>query len=332
MALRHPPGHSDPIPVEDGVWDIEELEDKVTRPNQWGAVGSKTFKALTTTRKHLPAGSYSVTLDNNDGQPVYLHKDIKNDDLIRFSGSLADQILSEIDGFWAKADIFKRMGFLHRRGYLLYGPQGTGKSSIVQRIVMDVIARGGIVFNCDNPKFFTKGLSTFRQVEPERPIVCVFEDIDAIIKRWGEDELLSILDGSNQVDKVLNLATTNYPEALDKRIISRPRRFDRVHKIEAPDDNIRVEYLRLKLPKSEKVAEWVKETKGLSFAGMTEAIISVTCLGNKLKPTIKILRDIEKGHPSSDDFGTKVGLGYGTQEDEDEDGETFPRRTRPNFS
>lgn len=302
---------------DNGIWDLEELEDKVTKPNQWGAVGSKTFKALTTTRKHLPAGAYSVTFDNNDQQPVYLQKEIKSDDLIRFAGSLADQILSEINDFWGRADVFKKMGFLHRRGYLLYGPQGTGKSSIVQRIIDDVIVRGGVVFVCDNPKFFAKGLTTFRKVEPDRPLVCVFEDIDAIIKRHGEDEILSILDGGNQVDKVLNLATTNYPELLDKRIISRPRRFDRVHKINVPDVDIRTAYLRLKLPKGEKLGDWVRETAGLSFAGMTEALISVTCLGNKLHPTIKILRDIEKGHPSSDDFGTKVGLGFEDGEDDD---------------
>lgn len=307
-------------PIEVGVWNIEDLEDKVTRPNQWGAVGSKTFKALTTTRRHLPAGAYAITIDQNDNQPIYVNKDIKSDDLIRFSGSLADQILLEINEFWGRSAFFKKMGFLHRRGYLLYGPQGTGKSSIVQRIVNDVIGRGGIVFSCDNPKFFTKGLAIFRQVEPERPLVCVFEDIDAIIKRWGEDELLAILDGNNQVDKVLNLATTNYPELLDKRIISRPRRFDRVYRIDVPDDAIRKEYLKLKLPKSEKLNDWVKATAGLSFAGMTEAIISVTCLGNKLRPTIKILRDIEKGHPSSDDFGARVGLGFGESEEEELEG------------
>lgn len=317
--MRHPAMEENKSPEAIGIWDLEDLEDKVSKPNQWGSVGSKTFKALTTTRKHLPAGAYSITVDNNDGQSIFINKDTKNDSLIHFAGSLADKILEEIDGFWGKNDAFKKMGFLHRRGYLLYGDAGCGKTSIVQRIVLDVIHRGGVVFFCENPKFFTKGLATYRQVESDRPLVCVFEDIDAIIKHYGEDELLSILDGANQVDRVLNLATTNFPELLDKRIISRPRRFDRVYKILPPDENIRREYLKLKLPKSEKLAVWLKATKGISFAGMTEAIISVICLGNKLQPTIKILRDIENGHPSSDDFGTKVGVGFGEGKDPDED-------------
>jgi SpoVK/Ycf46/Vps4 family AAA+-type ATPase len=141
-------------------------------------------------------------------------------------------------------------------------------------------------------------------------MVCIFEDIDAIIKRYGEDLLLSVLDGSNMVDRVLNIGTTNYPEHLDKRIVSRPRRFDRVIKISAPNKKIRKEFLAKKLPKGEDVEKWVRMTEGLSFAGMTEAIISVTCLGNKFEDTIKILTDLENGHPSSGDFGTKVPLGF----------------------
>lgn len=297
--------------IDEGIWSIEEIEDKAIKPNQWGSLGSNSFKALTTTRKHLPQGAYLVTIDNNDGNALFVKRDVKSDMLVNFDGSLSDSIIKEIDEFWKRGSLFSKAGFLHRRGYMLYGPQGTGKSSIVQKIMDDVVRRGGLVFICDNPKFFTKGLATFRQVEPDRPIVCVFEDIDAIIKRYGEDELLSILDGANQVDKVLNLATTNYPELLDKRIVSRPRRFDRVHRIDAPDKKIRKKYLSTKLPKGENVNKWLDLTEGLSFAGMTEAIISVTCLGNDLEETIKTLKEMEKGHPSSNEFGTKQAVGFG---------------------
>jgi len=45
------------------------------------------------------------------------------------------------------------------------------------------------------------------------------------------------------VDKALNIASTNYPEKLDRRIISRPRRFDRILRIDAPDARVREAYL-----------------------------------------------------------------------------------------
>ena len=62
-------------------------------------------------------------------------------------------------------------------------------------------------------------LKVFREIEPNRSIIYIFEDIDSIIEHHGEDEILSVLDGEMQVNKVLNIATTNYPERLDRRIV-----------------------------------------------------------------------------------------------------------------
>lgn len=315
---------------DDGVWDVKNTEKGNDTFTQYASFGTRTYKALPKTTSQLQPGVYSVNRDNNDGEPLFIRRDLKTDDIMLFKESLADEIFTEIDQFWTQRDKFVKGGFLHRRGYMLYGPQGTGKSSIVSQIIKDIVDRGGLVFTCDNPAFFAKGLTVFRQVEPNRPLVCIFEDIDAIIKRWGDSELLQVLDGDNQVDRVLNIATTNYPEMLDKRIISRPRRFDRIIKILAPSDAVRREYLKRKLPKGEKLEVWFKKTSGLSFAGLTEALISVTCLGNDLDATIEILKDIENGHASSEDFGTKNKLGFGT-DDDDEDDDEFDVPVRPRF-
>lgn len=306
--------------VDDGIYNMYNLkleqEEEVIRPNQWGTVGARIFKAFSVTHEKLPPGCYGVTIDRQDDKPIFVGRYIKNDKIMRFKGELADKFLNEIDEFWNKEEAFKKHGFLHRRGYMLYGAQGVGKSSIVWQVMKDVVDRGGVVLICDNPKFFIDGLKNFRQVEPKRPIVCVFEDIDAIIKKYGDTEILSILDGDNQIDRVINIATTNYPELLDRRIVNRPRRFDRIYKITPPSDKVRIAFLKEKLPKTEKVAEWVKKTKGLSFAALAETLISVLCLDNKLDDTVKTLRDIESGNPTSSDkeFGGKVGFASGGDE------------------
>ena len=302
------------IVLEEGIWDKDQLkknedEDKALRPTQWGAIQTDTYKALSVTRQRLSPGAYTITRDMNDGQPIFVKKDIVADKGLVSEG-LSAKIITEIKDFWKKGDLFKKHGFLHSRGYLLYGSAGVGKTSIVHQIMQDIIADGGIVFICGNPTFFMSGLKVFRQTEPERKAVCVFEDIDAIIKKYGDDDLLSILDGANQVNSVLNIATTNYPETLDKRIINRPRRFDRVYKIEAPGEAIRRAYLKSKLPKGQSLERWIKKTNGVSFAGLAEALISVLCLGNELDDTIKVLTDLEGGHPSSQDFG-QIGFGGG---------------------
>lgn len=305
---------------EEGVWDINDLEEKVVRPNQWGRIGAKTFAAFSVTHTSLPPGCYTINWDNNQDRPLYLEKTLKTDTILSFKGGLTQRFLGEIDDFWKREEAFRDNGFLHRRGYLLYGTQGTGKSSIVWQVAKDVVDRGGIVFVCDNPKFFAKGLSVFRDVETKRPIVCVFEDIDAIISKYGESEILSLLDGDSQIDRVINIATTNYPEKLDKRIVSRPRRFDRVYKIEVPSDAVRTAFLKAKLPNKADQKEWIKKTKGLSFAALTEALISVLCLGNSLSDTVKILKDIEGKTPQLADFGNgTVGFGKEQPESDDDD-------------
>ena len=52
----------------------------------------------------------------------------------------------------------------------------------------------------------------------------------------------------SEVSGGVNLATTNYPEKLDRRIISRPRRFDRILRIDAPDARRREAYIAQKVP------------------------------------------------------------------------------------
>jgi SpoVK/Ycf46/Vps4 family AAA+-type ATPase len=309
----------------EGVWGLSEFfykykkEEDAPSFQQWGLVGPNVYQSFPSSKNTLPPGVYMVDMDRNTERIFFMRKDVKADESYRFSESVADDMLLEIDKFWKNHELFKKTGFLHRRGYLLYGPQGTGKSIILQQVMLDVVKRGGIVLLCGAPKIFDQALVTLRKTEPKRNIVCVFEDIDAIIDKFGEAELLAILDGANMVDRVLNLASTNYPEKLDRRIISRPRRFDQVIKVSPPNDKIREEYLIKKLPKKGiNIKKWVEGTRGLSFAGVTEAIISVVCLGNGFEETIKKLKELETNSPSSGEF-KEGGVGFGAKDKKDKE-------------
>ena len=128
---------------------------------------------------------------------------------------------------------------------MFHGPPGGGKSTLVNLIISDVIEKGGIALQFSDPKLFNIGIRHFRQIEPDRPLVIIMEDIDALI--GGEDKneslLLNILDGTDQIDNVIFLATTNYPDKLEQRIIDRPSRFDRVIEIKSPPETVRRSYL-----------------------------------------------------------------------------------------
>src|SRR5262249_5074451 len=210
---------------------------------QWIIRDAGVYQACGPTVAQLPPGAYSCAYDNY-GNAIFQSRRLYVDDLIDFTDSIPSKILHEIDLFWSLGDRFKKYGFLHRRGYLFYGKQGCGKSSIIHQVIGRIIAAGNLAFFCEQPNLFIRCMEQFRKVEPMRPMVCVFEDIDAIIATYGDSELLQWLDGNHQVDKAVNLASTNYPERLDRRIVSRPRRFDRILRIGAPDARVRAGLLR----------------------------------------------------------------------------------------
>ena len=116
-----------------------------------------------------------------------------------------------------------------------------------------------------------------------------------------------------QIDRVLNIATTNYPENLDRRIVGRPRRFDRVIRIGMPNDEVRRLYFTTKLSiEKEELDLWVKKTDDFSFAAMAELVISVKCLGHTLDDAAKTLRALLDAKPSSSSDGVKP-FGFGSR-------------------
>jgi len=281
---------------------------------QWAVCGPHTYKPVSSTFEELESGVYSVSVSQYHGI-VYQKKNICVDDLLRFPDSLSDKILQEITTFWTKGLKFKEHGFLHRRGYLLHGPAGSGKTCLVQQVIYDIVRAGGLVFQCTNhPQVFNDGLSQFRKVEPDRPVVCLFEDIDAIVDEHGEDEILTLLDGENQIDKVLNIATTNYPEKLDRRLVARPRRFDRVVEIGMPSASVRKMYFDKKLNVSEDELDiWVAATEGFSFAACAELVISVCCFEKEFNESVDILKEMMSAHLSSNKYASdQDGMGFGS--------------------
>jgi SpoVK/Ycf46/Vps4 family AAA+-type ATPase len=198
---------------------------------------------------------------------------IDTEGLFKFTGSTADMVIEEVSDFWKSESTYKRLQYPHKRGIILHGKPGCGKTVTVKLISKEVISRNGIVIHSEDVGAIAKALECLSDIESRRPVVVILEEIDLMLNKWGK-LLTEILDGIKAQKKhVLFVATTNDLTVLPDRIKERPSRFDTVVKIALPTEDARYEYA-YRITKNKKFSKEVaKKTDGLTFAHLKEVII-----------------------------------------------------------
>lgn len=241
------------------------------------AVYGGSFIRCGRTVKTLEAGFYDV---NNLGPMGYglTPKETVSDELIDIPGTIADDIFLDIDKFLQTKQSYAEYGLTHKRGYLFYGPPGSGKTSLGMMLARRFIEHvGGVVMYCGDSGAFYNGVSIMRDVEPGRPSMYLIEEADMIV---NNTECLSILDGELSIAGAVFVAMTNYKDKLPPRISNRPGRFDRVELVSCPPAPVQLEYLRRVEARGGKnpdaPSKIVKALEGLSvsMAHLREAFIS----------------------------------------------------------
>lgn len=302
-----------PIFIDDDEPSMPPGHEQVQQGNlcQWSLVESNQFVASGTTFKRLKTGMYSIRWFK--GVPAFEGRDLTLDELYVFPGSTAETVLAEVSFFWSMGQKYAAHNLLHRRGFLFHGSQGHGKTSVIKLLMQDMLNnRDGVVFLCNtDPELVDLAIQHFRQVEPLRNIMCVYEDIDALIESWGEDHILSLLDGENQTNHVLNVATSNYPDKLDFRLTNRPRRFDTIIKMGVASREERDAYFAKKLSfvSEEEHQLWLDASLDFSFAALAEMVIAIRILGHDFNLTIDRLRAMMKNKSIKKD-DSEVGFGH----------------------
>ncbi len=251
---------------------------------QW-EITQNGFTPCSKTTKNLPAGVYVIQTTPNG--LFFTPRELKTDNLLRFEDPTHTEIIGEIDNFWNLKPKYSNMGFLHNRALLMWGPPGSGKSCISKIVVSDVVERDNIVVNCTSLYELSGALHQLRQVEPDRQIMVLMEDVDSID---GQHKLLPLLDGEETVDNILYLCTTNYIDKIPERIL-RPGRIDRKISVPHPPRAGRVAFLQKKLGQISEVDSLADATDGLSFAHLRELLIGIYCLGQNPQNVIERLHN-----------------------------------------
>lgn len=300
----------------DGVWAGEVLSDKfISRSGGWVSETGDRFKAVSVVKTALDSGVYSF--DKTDQGLFFVTQPFRSDVPARLPGLPCDIILDQIELFWTKEEIYKKHGFVHKRGILLYGEPGCGKTSIIRLLANQIIERGGIVFSIDDFELASQAVTAFRKVEKTRPILTIQEDIEGLFDgSAGNDQVksaLSFLDGQDQVDNIVHIATTNQPEKIADRFIRRPGRFDLVIGIKKPLPETREAYLRHvtnnTIPE-EKLKEIVLKSEGFPMSYLREIASTNICLGINLDDTIARLKHNKKAQFKNTESDLGFVIGY----------------------
>jgi SpoVK/Ycf46/Vps4 family AAA+-type ATPase len=215
---------------------------------------------------------------NFNGDRIDDFREMSWGDIIMAPGLLSD-IRDEMDSFFSGFDMYKDRNLSWRRGMLLAGPPGNGKTAICRAVA--TAAKVPVIY-CATTDADLFGMLSQVQVTmvQHAPCILVFEDADSV---GGDDimrsAMLNMMDGMFSCDGVFTIATTNCPEKLTSAISGRPSRFDSFYVIGNPGPDERRKILISKLGKSAKdlppkdVDKVVLDTGDMSAACLQEIAI-----------------------------------------------------------
>lgn len=268
--------------------------------------------------EHLEPGLYEFIYRKSDlmGDLMSLKPmNVVTDTLLVLPGSLMEYIVGAAESFWKRGDAYKLMGLVHKRGLMIEGTPGSGKTVSCLMAGQEIGKRGGVaifVAPSTNIQGLPAFLETLREFEPTMPLMIIFEDIDKHLppitpqSSGSSDQmsilnmnlLLSLLDGEKQIQNVIYIATTNFLDKIDARLTNRPSRFDEIIKAKAPNKIARKAYFEKIVPDAfnDKLDSLVQNSKGLNFAHMKELAICTCIYDRDVEKTSERLRNLNGNH------------------------------------
>ncbi|KAF2808032.1 AAA-domain-containing protein [Mytilinidion resinicola] len=207
--------------------------------------------------------------------------------------------------------LVEKLGIQHVRGILLYGPPGTGKTLIARQIGKMLNAREPKVINGPEVlnkyvgqseenirKLFADAEKEYKEKGDESGLhIIIFDELDAVCKQRGSsgggtgvgdsvvNQLLSKLDGVDQLNNILLIGMTNRMDMIDEALL-RAGRLEVHMEISLPDESGRAQILKIHTTKMrnnnvmapdvnlEELARMTKNFSGAEISGLVKAASS----------------------------------------------------------
>lgn len=156
---------------------------------------------------------------------------------------------------------FEKFGVRPPKGTLLYGVPGTGKTLLAKAVASESEAN---FISIKGPELLSKWVGeseqgvreVFRKAKQTAPTVIFFDEIDSIastrsandsdsgVTKRVVNQLLTEMDGLEELEDVAIIAATNRPDILDAGLM-RPGRFDRHIKVDLPNEDARLSIFKV---------------------------------------------------------------------------------------
>ncbi len=206
----------------------------------------------------------------------------------------AKEEVMEIVDFLKKPDKYTKLGGKIPKGALLIGPPGTGKTLLAKAMAGEAKVPFFSISGSDFVEMFvgvgaSRVRDLFKQAREKAPCIIFIDEIDAIGRARGKNnmqsnderentlnQLLVEMDGFSGDKGVIMLAATNRPDVLDKALL-RPGRFDRQISVDRPDLKEREAIFKVHLKNIKLSTEISAEKLAVQTPGFVGADIANIC-------------------------------------------------------